>query len=965
MFPRTKLRYYIASMFLLMMVGFAAVNIVVNYWQTREMLLSDANVLFKHIGGEVHLSIDARYEVASLAAEMLAASPVTRAETQEERLASLPMLAQILDSATGASAPYVGYANGDFVLIRPFDRRLVHAADAPPGTAYMVQTIKTGGSTGPVGSYFFYDAKLRQLGMVVDPAYRYDPRGRPWYGQAVEEPGTTIAVDPYVFYTTREAGTTLARSFRGGVAGIDITLGSLSAALASLRPTPSADLLVFDGRQRVVIDSHDMALAISGDEVALPGVSGELRIAMPTLVGTEAQEVPVPIEIGDRTWIMMVRSLGSREHPLYAGLAAPRDELLVESEQMRDESLMIALAVLAFAVPVTLALSSLASRPVEALTRMANEARALRFDTPPAISTPLVEIDELAKSMSGMTATIRQLLAINAGLAGEGDLDTLMVRVIDETCRITSARGGIIYLDEADGTLVPAHARWAGHDHKASIPELRPEEDAGHPVILALDGKRKIRRLNGADVRRLYPSLGYGAPLEVFAVPLRNREGETVGVLLLLIEIQGRDQAISREVIAFVEAVSGTAAVSIETRRRIREQRQLFKGVITLLAGAIDTKSPYTGGHCQRVPALMEMLAGAAVKSNWGPFRSFDLTEAQWEELRVASWLHDCGKITSPEYVIDKATKLETIYDRLHEVRMRFEVVKREAEVAAWQAIAAGSDAIQTLARLKEQWAAIDSDFAFVASCNEGSEFMAPDRIDRLHRIAMAYEWTRTLDDRIGLAWEERDRKNRTMAPELPVKEPVLSDRPEHVIERPPAERLSSDNPWGFKVEVPANLYNRGELYNLSIARGTLTTEERYKINEHMIATIRMLSDLPLPTHLRNVPEIAGGHHEKMDGTGYPRRLKRDEMSLPARMMAVADIFEALTAGDRPYKKAKTLAQAIAIMAQMRDTNHIDPDVFELFLTSGIYRDYADRFLASSQIDEVDIEPYLRIRRSA
>jgi hypothetical protein len=235
---------------------------------------------------------------------------------------------------------------------------------------------------------------------------------------------------------------------------------------------------------------------------------------------------------------------------------------------------------------------------------------------------------------------------------------------------------------------------------------------------------------------------------------------------------------------------------------------------------------------------------------------------------------------------------------------------------------------------------------------------MDPAKLTRLKSIAER-TWMRTLDDRIGLSHDERLRKERTPAPALPVEETLLADRIDHVIERTRGDGMTADNPWGFKIVAPKHEYNRGELYNLSVGRGTLSAEERYKINEHMIQTIIMLSALPFPRHLRRVPEIAGGHHEKMDGTGYPKRLKRDEMSPVARMMAIADIFEALTAGDRPYKKAKTLSEAIKIMGFMRKDQHVDPELFELFLTSGVYREYAERFLAPEQIDAVDVAAYV------
>jgi len=326
--------------------------------------------------------------------------------------------------------------------------------------------------------------------------------------------------------------------------------------------------------------------------------------------------------------------------------------------------------------------------------------------------------------------------------------------------------------------------------------------------------------------------------------------------------------------------------------------------------------------------------------------------------VHVAAWLHDCGKVTTPEYVVDKATKLETIHDRLHEVRMRFEVLKRDAQIASLQAIANGEDEQSARHRLAVEWQQIDDDFAFVASCNEGGEYMAPERLERLQAIARR-TWLRTLDDRIGISQEEKLRKAATPVATLPVVEPLLADRPEHRIARPARDGLTDDDPRGFRMPVPALLYNRGELYNLSVGRGTLSEEERYKINEHIVQTLIMLKQLPFPRHLRQVPEIAGGHHEKMDGSGYPRRLRGEEMKPLTRMMAIADIFEALTAIDRPYKKGKTLSEAIAIMSRMQQEQHIDADLFALFLRSGVYLDYARTFMRPEQIDAVDIDRVL------
>jgi len=436
-------------------------------------------------------------------------------------------------------------------------------------------------------------------------------------------------------------------------------------------------------------------------------------------------------------------------------------------------------------------------------------------------------------------------------------------------------------------------------------------------------------------------------------VPLLNRDKNLLGALLLL---RHEESDVAR--LSFIEATSGSAAVSLENKELIKAQKMLFEAFIQLIASAIDAKSPYTGGHCARVPELTKMLARAACAEKSGPYKDFQLSEEDWEAVHVAAWLHDCGKVTTPEYVVDKATKLETLYDRIHEVRMRFEVLKRDAEIVCLNTIVAGTPESVARETLAQTLAQIDADFAFIASCNEGGEFMGEDKLALLRDIANR-TWTRTLNDRIGISHEELERKMRTPPSPLPATEPLLADKPEHIFERLGRDRMPDDNPWGIRMPVPALLYNKGELYNLAVGRGTLSEEERYKINEHIVQTLIMLSQLPFPKHLRQVPEIAAGHHEKMDGSGYPRRLSKDEMSPVARMMAIADIFEALTAVDRPYKKGKTLSEAIKIMSFMKKDQHIDPDLFELFLRSGVYREYAEAYMKPEQIDAVDIAQYL------
>lgn len=392
-----------------------------------------------------------------------------------------------------------------------------------------------------------------------------------------------------------------------------------------------------------------------------------------------------------------------------------------------------------------------------------------------------------------------------------------------------------------------------------------------------------------------------------------------------------------------------------------RAQKELMDAIIKLIAEAIDAKSHYTAGHCERVPVLGLMLAKHAHKADFGKFKEFSIdTPEQWREFEIGAWLHDCGKISVPEHVVDKGSKLEVIYNRIHEVRMRFEVLWRDAEIDMLRKLRTHPEQEEALMKkLREERAALQQDFAFVAECNVGGEFLSDEKAERLQEIAER-TWERNFSNVLGLSPVEEMRLNdKGLLREelLPVTEALLADKPEHLIDREHPFEL--DERLGIKMEIPEHLYNQGELYNLSIKRGTLSAEDRFKINEHMIGTIRMLDRLPFPDELANVPRIASTHHETLRGDGYPRRLDENDLGVLDRILAVADIFEALTASDRPYKKAKTLSETLRIMSFMVKDRHIDAEVFRLFLESNVYGEYASQYLKPDQIDEVDISAYL------
>jgi HD-GYP domain-containing protein (c-di-GMP phosphodiesterase class II) len=397
-------------------------------------------------------------------------------------------------------------------------------------------------------------------------------------------------------------------------------------------------------------------------------------------------------------------------------------------------------------------------------------------------------------------------------------------------------------------------------------------------------------------------------------VPMRNHEGENIGVLQLI----NRQEPESGEIVAFsqsdqrlAESLASQAAIALTNRQLIIQLEHLFESFIQLMNTAIDEKSPYTGGHCQRVPALTMMLAEAVNDTHEGPLKDFVMSDKDRYELKIAGLLHDCGKVTTPVHVVDKATKLETIFDRINLVDTRFEVLKRDAEIEALKRkleIARNGPPDDMYLRgrlsdidqsLRETLRQIDEDRDFLRHCNVGGEQMPPEAQERVRRIGTSYKW---IDVSGGTA-----------------------------------DFLTDD-----------------EIKNLTIARGTLTGEEREIINHHIVATIRMLEALPWPKHLRNVPEFAGGHHERMDGKGYPRGLTREQMSVQARIMGIADIFEALTAKDRPYKRGKTLSDSLKILGKFATSGHIDADLFDVFIRRKVYLRYAQAFLDKNQIDTVD-----------
>jgi len=343
-------------------------------------------------------------------------------------------------------------------------------------------------------------------------------------------------------------------------------------------------------------------------------------------------------------------------------------------------------------------------------------------------------------------------------------------------------------------------------------------------------------------------------------------------------------------------------------------QKDLLDSFIKLIAGAIDAKSKYTGGHCSRVPELSLALIHEVSNSKEEVFKDFEITtDDELREIDIASWLHDCGKVTTPEYVVDKATKLETIYNRIHEIRTRFEVIHRDLTIESLNKIISGENKKEVELWLQNEHEKLRDEFTLVATANIGGEFMGDDKQEEITNISKR-TWNRYFDDTIGISADERKRLAKNKDDTLPFEEKLLDDKKQHIFIRDHFNHKEYEE-MGFKMDVPEDLYNLGEVYNLNISRGTLTNEERFKINEHVVMTIKMLEEINFPEYLKNVPLYAGAHHETLIGTGYPRRLTKEEMPIPSRVMAIADVFEALTASDRHIKSLKHYLHLLKYLA--------------------------------------------------
>ena len=533
----------------------------------------------------------------------------------------------------------------------------------------------------------------------------------------------------------------------------------------------------------------------------------------------------------------------------------------------------------------------------------------------------------IKKYINELEDQIKNLSEIGVALSKEKDMGKLLETILLEAKRISAADGGTLYMKTEDNRLKfeIMMTDSLGIHYGGTSP--KPIPDTIYPVKLYNPETNQPNYYNVSayaaltgktiNIKDAYTEKGFdfsgtieydkkhGYHSKSFlTVPMKNHENKIIGVLQVL----NAKNPKTGEIVSFstsvnmIESLASQAAVAITNKNLIRELEVLFESFIKLIATAIDKKSAYTGGHCSRVPEITMMLADAVGKIKSGKYKNFNMTQDERYELYIAAWLHDCGKVATPTHIVDKGTKLENIFDRIEIINNKFEVLRRDKEIEFLKKTYKLNNSNKTaLTKIKDQYKIqmkqLDVDEAFLERCNIGGEFMPEELQERVIQISK-YPF-----------------KNKGK------KIPFLS---------------------------------KDEVRNLNIPKGTLLPEEREIINSHISITIEMLEQLPYPDHLKNIPEFAGGHHEKLDGTGYPRGLTGDQMSTQAKMIAIADIFEALTAADRPYKEGKKLSETMRIMGFMNKDKHIDKDLFKIFVKAGVYKKYAKKFVNPNQIDKVD-----------
>lgn len=498
-----------------------------------------------------------------------------------------------------------------------------------------------------------------------------------------------------------------------------------------------------------------------------------------------------------------------------------------------------------------------------------------------------------------LESQIARLNKIGIALSSEHDLNRLLNMIVREARHFTNSDGGSLYIREGNKlnfivaqTASLEKLNGKRPSFKSSYLPLTKESIAGYVAITG-------EILNIPDAYLIPPTVEYRLNREfdhqfgyrtksMLVVPMRDHEDEIIGVLQLINSLDGQNEIVpfKQEYETLIASLASQAAVAIQNARLIEEIRKLFRSLVRYSAKAIDARSPHTAGHSGRVAKYSVRLMEAINEEKEGRFADIYFTPQEIEEMLMAGWLHDIGKIGVREAVLDKQNKLnkdhfEAIVNRFEAIRA-YEVIEAERKKVELAKAGKLDEATEheLEKELEKTLAELKSALEFLARINVPGRFTDEDRV-RLKAIA-----ERRYCD--------------------------LDGEPHYYL-------------TAFEYE------------NLSVPRGNLTLAEYREIQSHVEKTLDILQNIPFTRDLQNIPRYAAAHHEMLDGSGYPRGLKGDEIPLCGRIMAVCDIFDALTASDRPYKKAMSIEKSLAILQEEADRGRLDKDLVELFIRKKLY----------------------------
>lgn len=973
---KVSFRVSIATMMIVLTISLSAVFLFVAHNTFTTATNESANRLFSEISAKLVKQAD---KILTTAGAITEAGAFLESQQQIDQLLHLEgtlfrFMANTLKQNVLLHALFIQERNGDLArLISLRDDTFLHDTfNAGKTTRYILQHIRHDEKVHTeyhlandltLIKHTLIDSKIKNL-------------SRPWFERhAAHE--TLLYTEPYIFDHISLPGIscTIPSEDKTFLFGADITLERFTHFLFDQQISPFGNAFIFNQDAKLIAHPREPAVSVIRrgpytemwfvdlENSTRPEVREIGRYYLNPATRTIGQSDN--IRVNDDPHIIHLATLNHEGLQLIFAVNAPTSDFTGPFQELLGVVLRISVAAIILAVAASFLMARRLSFALSELAKSARKVQQFDFSERFDLSSLFLEIDTLIKSFSLMRRTVRQrthdllvtqdrlqqLVEDGIALASQNDARELSELSIAIAKELAQADGAVLYRTDDDNRLIPELVFRESRQLPCSpvsdvlvgktkgIDLESPDQNTFTKGMITAIQDRKIVQIPNSGEHTSLSSLPeeFGTFTSALLIPLTTRKDKLVGLLQLVPPVhQGvqTEKQFDHDRFPFIELLAAQAATAIDNQHLLKSQQLLLDSFIKVLAGSIDTKSPHTGKHCSRVPDLALMIARAAHDQTTGPLAEFKFnTPSDWHEFETAAWLHDCGKIITPEYVVNKATKLETIYNRINEVRLRFEVIWRDLQLQALKQ--------PGTVDLHVEHERLQEEFRFIAQCNRGTEKMGEEAKQRVCQIA-ARSWQAQFDTRLGLSEEELHR----LSPDDQSTgiQYLLADRPDHLIA---ADEENSGGPDTnrFNLTKPEYRMNLGEVYNLTIGRGTLTAEERYIIQEHIIQSIFMLESLPFPAHMKHVVEYACRHHEKVNGKGYPLSLKGEEMSVPAKILAIADIFEALTAADRPYKHPMSVEEATAQLRRMTDRGEIDAALFQLFVESNVIDRYQEKYI--------------------